>query len=112
MSITFDPLDDSKVIIQNAAVGEFGHQRNDVVIGNIHPSWRCAGRPCVIHAPSDHHMRDWPLNWRDDEKQMERLCPDHAVGHPDPDDLAFQVSIGRGWMATHGCCGCCRLDQG
>ena len=31
--------------------------------------------PCPIHAPSDHHMVTWALNWRDDRGIMERLCP-------------------------------------
>lgn len=53
---------------------------------------------CPIHHPSDHHMRDWPTNWRGDRHMMERICP-HSVGHPDPDDLAADD--------VHGCDGCC-----
>lgn len=50
-----------------------------------HPESECAGRdiPCCIHSPSNHHMRDWPMNWRADTQVMERVCP-HGVGHPDP----------------------------
>ncbi len=77
------------------------------VLKNIHDPSLCAGEFCVIHNPSDHHMRTWELNWRDDKKQMERLCPTHGTGHPDPDDLAFHVRQGRPWMGVHGCCGCC-----
>jgi hypothetical protein len=38
---------------------------------------------------------------------MERLCPEHGVGHPDPDDAAFNVRMGRAYLNVHGCCGCC-----
>jgi hypothetical protein len=59
--------------------------------------------PCTIHAPSDHHMVDWPQLWRDDRQIMERICP-HGIGHPDPDDLAVRTRAGFG---VHGCDGCC-----
>ncbi len=59
---------------------------------------------CTIHNPSDHHMRDWPQNWRDERLLMERICP-HGVGHPDPDDVRLQAGLDSG---THGCDGCCR----
>lgn len=72
-----------------------------------HPESKCAGRPCVIHAPSDHHMAGWPMLYRADRELMERTCP-HGVGHPDPDDLAWQVSVGRTWQGVHGCDGCCK----
>jgi hypothetical protein len=78
------------------------------VLGNVHEASLCAGRGCVVHHPSDHSMRSFPTSWRHsglfDVKppHMERICP-HGVGHPDPDDLAFQG----GAIATHGCDGCC-----
>lgn len=71
---------------------------NQVIV--THDAAKCAGRHCCIHNPSDHHMRSWTMHWRDDTGVMERLCPEHGVGHPDPDDAAFNVRI-------HGCCGCC-----
>ena len=100
-----------------------------------HPSERCKGRgiPCCIHSPSDHHMRDFPMNWRADTQVMERRCP-HGVGHPDPDHLAYVYSLTPEhdcpeglnkfrayadqvecpyphleWQSGHGCCreGCC-----
>lgn len=58
----------------------------------------CSGRSCVIHHPSDHHMRDWRTHWREDRRIMERLCP-HGIGHPDPDEIAP--------CRAHGCDGCC-----
>lgn len=75
----------------------------------VHEPTECRGPFCCIHSPSDHHMRNWPLNWRSDSSMMERLCR-HGVGHPDPDDLEF-----RRWNwpkemfdgGIHGCDGCC-----
>lgn len=83
----------------------FGIQVGPGVL-TTHPPEKCMGRPCVIHAPSDHHMRDWPTNWRSDRQLMERMCP-HGQGHPDPDDLAYQLGIGRKHAGSHGCDGCC-----
>lgn len=53
---------------------------------------------CPLHRRSNHHMRAWPQNWRDDRGFMERICP-HGIGHPDPDDS--------GADPVHGCDGCC-----
>ena len=78
-----------------------------MAIVGIHDAGKCAGRPCVIHNPSDHRMRDWPKAYRPDLWLTERLCS-HGVGHPDPDDLAWHISEGREWQSIHGCCGCCR----
>ena len=83
----------------------FGAYLGLMDVATHHPS-RCAGRPCVVHNPSDHHMRDWPTVYRAEKGSTERTCP-HGVGHPDPDDAAYQASIGRGWTTNHGCDGCC-----
>ncbi len=72
---------------------------------NVHSPKRCRGRHCVLHDPSDHHMRSWPLVWRNDRGFMERQCP-HGIGHPDPDSAAFQRSVGNP-IGVHGCDGCC-----
>jgi hypothetical protein len=102
------------------------------VLINVHPMDNCVGRPCVVHNPSDHHMRSWPLHWRNDRGIFERIC-EHGTGHPDPDQFAFwdeqavkweerqrgatqSVSewnaspVGNPWvgMGIHGCDGCCR----
>jgi hypothetical protein len=62
--------------------------------GRQHPRSECrathkAGGPahCVIHNPSKHSMRDWPLILRS-SGLLERQCP-HGVGHPDPDSAAY-----------------------
>lgn len=74
----------------------------------VHNRKLCEGRNCSVHNPSDHHMKDWPLNWRGDRRIMERICP-HGVGHPDPDDAEFRSSRDGEEADTgvHGCDGCC-----
>ena len=84
-----------------------GAQSAGGAVVRTHGESECAGAVCVIHNPTDHHMREWPMNYRADRGLMERTCP-HGVGHPDPDDLAFHVANGRKWQSVHGCCGCCR----
>lgn len=69
-------------------------------IGPVHLKRQCKGQPCVIHNPTNHHMREWPTHWRGDRRIMERLCP-HGVGHPDPDCVYAQRD------PIHGCDGCC-----
>lgn len=67
---------------------------------------------CCIHNPSDHPLKDAPLNWRADRGLMERVCLVHGVGHPDPDALAFKAKLkSDAWAlaeGVHGCCGCCQ----
>lgn len=75
-----------------------------------HDESQCKGQPCVIHNPSEHHMSGWPLNWRDDKRVMERICP-HGIGHPDPDCAAHQERIGQSANNTHGCDGCCLIPE-
>lgn len=78
----------------------------------VHSIADCRGPNCVIHNPSDHPMRSFPTHWREDRYLMERICP-HGVGHPDPDDIAFQMIATSGraekWgYSVHGCDGCCK----
>lgn len=77
----------------------------DVITG-VHLEDECHGLPCVVHAPTNHHMSRWPLIWRYDRKIFERLCP-HGTGHPDPDQLPYWRSIGALHEFVHCCCGCC-----
>lgn len=86
----------------------WGVNLGPVILKNVHDPSKCAGRPCVMHNPSDHHMREWPTHYRADRGLMERTCP-HGVGHPDPDDMTFHRSEGRDWQGVHGCDGCCRV---
>ena len=89
------------------ADSQFGFQSPGVLI--THSADKCAGRPCCLHNPSDHHMKDWPTVWRDDRYLMERVCPEHGVGHPDPDHMAYvRTQPHLPSDGAHGCCGCCR----
>ena len=92
----------------------------------VHPKKVCEGRdiPCCIHSPSTHHMATWPMNWRGDTGVMERTCP-HGTGHPDPDHMAYVLSLTPAhtcqrerclyphleWHGSHGCDGCCAPVQ-
>jgi len=73
-----------------------------------HDPKACAGQACCIHNPSEHHMREWPLELRA-STLMERICP-HGIGHPDPDSLAYFNRIGEDDFGVHGCDGCCSKD--
>lgn len=85
---------------------------NGYVLKNVHPEALCQGRECVIHAPTEHHMRDWSLHWREDRAIFERICPSHGTGHPDPDQMSFWRETNQEWQSVHGCCGCCREPEG
>jgi hypothetical protein len=75
----------------------------------VHDAKDCEGRYCCIHNPSNHHMKDWPTNWREDRGLMERICK-CGVGHPDPDDIQHKILNGMSpSMVVHGCCGCCMV---
>lgn len=79
------------------------------ILNNVHPRTDCEGHACCLHAPSNHVMRDFPLQYRGDTGLMERICT-HGIGHPDPDDLAYRESRlpGSSWAwGVHGCDGCC-----
>lgn len=80
----------------------------------VHAKESCGGRRCVIHNPSDHHMKKWPWLMRTDRSNLiERLC-EHGIGHPDPDSLYFFTDIakyGGESLSVHGCDGCCVLDR-
>lgn len=81
--------------------------RGSIVLSGVHSQQACDGRPCVIHNPTDHHMRSWQLIWRKDRALFERICPTHGTGHPDPDQFDYWAGD-LYWRAVHGCCGCCQ----
>ena len=112
----------------NATEPVFGIQLGRASL-RTHKPEKCAGRPCCVHNPSGHHMRDWPMNWRSDTGVMERMCP-HGTGHPDPDHMAYVRSLTPEhdcpdeypgdvfqsgecpyphleWQGVHSCDGCC-----
>jgi len=72
-------------------------------IYKTHDSRACFPNPCCVHRVSNHHMKDWPQNYREDIGVTERICP-HGVGHPDPDQ-PYPADSAK-WI--HGCDGCCQ----
>lgn len=88
-------------------MNKFVTEVEGILLNNVHAMDNCAGRPCVIHNPTDHHMRGWRLCWRDDRGIFERIC-EHGIGHPDPDQFDFWRERDAMSEATHGCDGCCR----
>lgn len=77
-----------------------------IVLRNVHNALACKGRACVIHSPTDHHMRDWPLSWRADRGIFERRC-EHGIGHWDPDQWDYWQETYQTYQGVHGCDGCC-----
>lgn len=76
-----------------------------------HRKETCAGQVCVIHNPSSHHLREWPMTLRE-TRLIERMCP-HRIGHPDPDSvIGMRLITGQDAWDVHGCDGCCRRDPG
>ena len=83
----------------------------------VHNKETCGGESCVIHNPSNHHMKDWPTHWREDRGMMERICK-CGIGHPDPDDLIHRIKQAKiagvkdtNYLSIHGCCGCCNPNN-
>lgn len=97
-SLTYAHLLGLEPLVIDAPVHNTVILRGGERIWNSHHAVHCRGN-CCIHRVSDHHMRSWSQHWRADRRIMERICPAHGIGHPDPDD----VSPDR----VHGCCGCC-----
>lgn len=71
----------------------------------VHNKEDCAGAYCCVHNPSLHHMRTWPLHWRDDRRIFERIDK-YGVGHPDPDCVEYFRKKGID-ISVHGCNGEC-----
>lgn len=111
--------DDYELIGLSGAEPTQGAQVGNILLRTHGPA-QCVGEYCCIHNPSDHPLRDAPMNWRGDRGLMERLCQ-HGVGHPDPDDLthkqrvfmqrydeSYRERYEARAFAIHGCDGCCR----
>lgn len=73
---------------------------------NVHDESSCTGRDCIIHSPTEHHMVEWQLHWRNDRGIFERIC-EHGIGHPDPDQFDYWAETGQLHVAFHGCDFCC-----
>lgn len=79
------------------------------ILTNVHRADQCVGGHCWVHYPSEHHMVTWPISWRADKRTALRVCS-HGIGHPDPDDVAFNVRMGRD-VTVHECDGCCTTPR-
>lgn len=77
-----------------------------IVLERVHERNATCETACVIHNPTDHHMRYWRLHWRGDRGIFERICS-HGIGHPDPDQYPYWRSVGQEAQGVHGCDGCC-----
>lgn len=88
-------------------MGEFVDDYGQTVIA-VHSPRQCEGETCMIHNPTDHSMRDFPLKFRVDRMPLaERICP-HGIGHPDPDCVAYlNREYPHGAWDVQGCDLCC-----
>lgn len=97
-------------LIRDEETGYFTRFNEFAYLNNVHDPSLCEGRGCAIHAhPSDHPLKDAPLNWRADRGILERIC-ECGIGHPDFDSAAYLESIGKGYENIHGCCGHCAIE--
>ena len=79
------------------------------ILTNVHADGDCLGEHCWIHKPSVHHMVGWPVAWHPSLSVALRLC-EHNEPHPDPDDVAYNATLGRR-TDLHDCDGCCLRDE-
>lgn len=97
-------------------VGTHANGRERWVLGDgqmllgVHPvAVECLEHSCVIHNPSDHHMRGWSLRITSPGGLMQRVCT-HGAYHPDPDSLDYFVrnklfdQVAEGFHTCDGCC--------
>jgi len=78
---------------------------------SIHHRSLCKGKYCPFHNPSNHPLKNAPINIRSDKMYLvERIC-EHGIGHDDPDSVAYLHSIGEKWAGVHGCDGCCEVSH-
>lgn len=85
----------------------FGAQVGEVQL-RIHGPDDCLNEFCTFHNPSNHPLKEAPINFRGDTGVVERIC-EHGIGHPDPDHIAWRKGTGNlNGLSVHGCDGCCR----
>ena len=102
------------VRIKKVTFGKYQIWNDDVyyTLKNVHNPELCAEMPCVIHNPTEHHLRSRFLLWREDRAIFERIC-EHGVGHYDPDQEQFWRDTNQTWQMVHGCCEnrCCLAKE-
>ena len=96
------------------------------LVVNIHPSKWCSGT-CVVHRPSDHHMRKLELSFDVEKKAFQRAC-EHGDLHQDPDERTYWTNVLEAaqrskrlkdlateklnaWACPFCACGCCDLTK-
>lgn len=99
-------------LIQGSTAICLGHAGpTSMLLAQVHSRSQCEPRNCWLHEPSEHHMRSWDISIRLDKHALvERTC-EHGVGHPDPDDMEYQRTKDRDFLAVHGCDGCCVVPE-
>ena len=81
----------------------------ELALFNVHRRSQCAGDPCVLHEPSDHHMLWWEPVFDQSTGLISRFCPEHHVAHPDPDSWAWVSKVAGHRIGRHVCkCVCCK----
>jgi hypothetical protein len=61
----------------------------DTIVFGVHPKDWCSGA-CVVHNPSDHRMREFPLHFDTVKKSFYRACP-HGLLHQDWDERYYWI---------------------
>lgn len=82
---------------------------------SVHKQDECSGEFCVIHKPSMHHMRFWPIVFEPDLQFLAMRSCEHGMLHPDPDSLAHFLEMGSDYT-VHLECGhderpCCCIEE-
>lgn len=92
------------ILRQNPETGYWTDSDHDgVTLRNVHSPTSCESRGCAVHNhPTNHRLKDAPMNWREDRGILERIC-EHGVGHPDIDSALYLDSIGAGYQNIHAC---------
>ena len=97
------------ILIKHAETGYYIQvlENPDAILTNTHNPSLCEDRGCAIHDhPSDHPLNGAPLNWRNTDVILERIC-EHGMPHPDRDSATFEASVGNHYKNEHDCDGCC-----
>lgn len=63
---------------------------SDQIVTGVHPQSWCSGS-CVVHSPSQHWMREYPLSFDLQKKAFVRTCK-HGMDHQDPDERTYWTS--------------------
>lgn len=101
---------------------------SDQIVRGIHPVRWCSG-VCVVHRPSNHFMREFPLAFDLESKCFYRTCS-HGEVHQDPDERTYwtrmmeltrkkrrekTVLVALEKLSSWGCpycsCGCCDVTK-